>query len=212
MDLDKRKYKNSEVKEIISKISSDYEDSLFAQKVRISELLDENEKLKTENSALKEQENLIARTLKDAEVKSSEILNKAESDYALIYASLKSFVKKFGKYFGTVQKKYPLYGDAEKAKSVFESLEKKLLTEDARKAVKEIDGVIPSVSEDETAISSVSACAQSVRAGKIFNPKQKIDEYISATGSNGFDLDKVLNPGELDLEDLCKEMGLIEKE
>lgn len=212
MDLDKRKYKNSEVKEIISKISSDYEDSLFAQKVRISELLKENEKLKAENHALKDQENLIAKTLKDAEIKSSEILNKAESDYALEYASLKSFVKKFGKYFGTVQKKYPLYGDAEKAKSVFENLEKKLLTEDAKKVVKETEGVIPSDIDEETAIGSVAVGVLSGKKGKVFNPKQKIDEYISATGSNGFDLDKVLNPGELDLEDLCKEMGLIEKE
>lgn len=212
MDLDKRKYKNSEVKEIISKISSDYEDSLFAQKVRISELLSENEKLKAENLALKDQENLIAKTLKDAEVKSCEIIDKAQADYALEYASLKSFVKKFGKYFGTVQKKYPLYGEAEKAKSVFENLEKRLLSQEAMKAVKEIDGVIPSVTESETAFSSASVVATPSAKGKVFNPKQKIDEYISATGSNGFDLDKVLNPGELDLEDLCKEMGLIEKE
>lgn len=28
---------------------------------------------------------------------------------------------------------------------------------------------------------------------------------------NGFDLDEVLNPGKLDLEDLCVELGLMEK-
>ena len=46
-----------------------------------------------------------------------------------------------------------------------------------------------------------------------FNPKKKIDEYIAATteSTNGFNLDDVLNPGELQLEDLCKELGLIEE-
>ena len=43
-----------------------------------------------------------------------------------------------------------------------------------------------------------------------FDPKSKIRDYIAATGDNGFNLDEVLNPGELQLEDLCKELGLID--
>ena len=46
---------------------------------------------------------------------------------------------------------------------------------------------------------------------KIFNPKQKINEYIAATADNGFNLEEVLNPGTLHLEDLCKELGLLEE-
>ena len=45
----------------------------------------------------------------------------------------------------------------------------------------------------------------------VFNPKSKINAYIAATSDNGFNLDEVLNPGELQLEDLCKELGLIEE-
>ena len=44
---------------------------------------------------------------------------------------------------------------------------------------------------------------------KTFNPKEKIDAFIKA--ENGFDINEVLNPGELDLEDLCKELGLMDK-
>ena len=44
-----------------------------------------------------------------------------------------------------------------------------------------------------------------------FDPKARIDEYIAATGDNGFNLEEVLNPGELQLEDICKELGLIEE-
>ena len=45
---------------------------------------------------------------------------------------------------------------------------------------------------------------------KKFNPKAVISDYIVATENNGFNMDEVLNPGELRLEDLCKELGLIE--
>ena len=44
-----------------------------------------------------------------------------------------------------------------------------------------------------------------------FNPKAKIDESLAATSDNGFNLDEVLNPGTLHLEDLCKELGLLDE-
>ena len=42
-------------------------------------------------------------------------------------------------------------------------------------------------------------------------PDKSIQDYIASTGDNGFNLDEVLNPGELKLEDLCKELGLLEE-
>ena len=42
-----------------------------------------------------------------------------------------------------------------------------------------------------------------------FDPKKKISEYIAATDDSGFSMDEVLNPGKLQLEDLCKELGLL---
>ena len=47
---------------------------------------------------------------------------------------------------------------------------------------------------------------------KVFAPKEKIQDYIASTSDSGFNLDEVLNPGELELEDLCKELGLMEEE
>ena len=44
-----------------------------------------------------------------------------------------------------------------------------------------------------------------------FNPKSKIKDYIASTSDNGFNMDEVLNPGALKLEDICKELGLIEE-
>ena len=45
----------------------------------------------------------------------------------------------------------------------------------------------------------------------MFDPKSKIEAFVAATSDNGFNLNEVLNPGELQLEDLCKELGLIEE-
>ena len=44
-----------------------------------------------------------------------------------------------------------------------------------------------------------------------FQPKNKIRDYIAATENDGFNMDEVLNPGDLQLEDLCKELGLLEE-
>lgn len=47
-----------------------------------------------------------------------------------------------------------------------------------------------------------------------FDPKAKIESYLDAAEDEtacAFDMNEVLNPGELDLEELCKEMGLMEK-
>ena len=54
---------------------------------------------------------------------------------------------------------------------------------------------------------------EDLKKGKdTFNPKSKIQDYITAKTDNGFNLDDVLNPGALRLEDLCKELGLTEEQ
>ena len=48
--------------------------------------------------------------------------------------------------------------------------------------------------------------------GNDFNPRKIMDNYVASVSENGFNLQDVLNPGELELEDICKELGLIEEE
>ena len=67
--------------------------------------------------------------------------------------------------------------------------------EDAEKSVSVINDALSEIIEEKN---------------QPFNPKEIINDYVAATGDNGFDLDEVLNPGELQLEDLCKELGLLE--
>jgi hypothetical protein len=42
------------------------------------------------------------------------------------------------------------------------------------------------------------------------SPKKMISDYISSNSENGFNMDEVLNPGDLELEELCKELGLLD--
>ena len=41
-------------------------------------------------------------------------------------------------------------------------------------------------------------------------PKERVNDFIAVTSDSGFNIDEVLNPGKLELEDLCKELGLME--
>jgi len=46
-----------------------------------------------------------------------------------------------------------------------------------------------------------------------FDPKKRIERYVAEESDTGFNLDDVLNPKqELDLEKLCRELGLMDEE
>ena len=47
----------------------------------------------------------------------------------------------------------------------------------------------------------------------LFDPKKRIERYVAEESDTGFNLDDVLNPKqELDLEKLCRELGLMDEE
>ena len=98
-------------------------------------------------------------------------------------------------YFDRLKEKYPLYPAAKQAEELRQKLAALLKTGNNRALSGELSAALDA---------AVPA------AGK-FDPRGKIEEYIAATESNGFNLEEVLNPGELKLEDLCKELGLIEE-
>ena len=109
---------------------------------------------------------------------------KAKLQYYYEMQRLKNFVEKWQTYFDDLQEKYPLYSSVKQAVDIKDKVLKGQEKE-ARKTILEIDEILSKQKER-------------------FNPKKKIDEYIAATttSTNGFNLDDVLNPGELQLEDL----------
>ncbi len=192
MELTKRKYKKTEVSAMIEAYRAQYEKLILEYRARISDLLKENAALLEKVEAMSNKEPLIIAMLERAEKTSLETLEKSELQYSLEMARLKRFAEKWDNYFKQLEEKYPLYPTTKKAIEIKDKVCDFSPEDNAKKVIEEIDGMLEDQAE--------------------FNPKQKIKDYVVATSDNGFNLDEVLNPGKLELEDLCKELGLIEEE
>lgn len=192
--LEKRKYKRAEVEEIIARIKTEYDEIIVELKEKANKLSAENRVLSVKVKEYERENELISSSIKSAQKKAAEIAESAEKRYLLEVAELKTFVERFKAYFSYLTEKYPHYEKVADAKTDFERIAKIL-------------------KGGATAKSKISAANKVISGGKApFNPQSKINDYIAATGENGFNLDEVLNPGELHLEDLCKELGLTEAE
>ena len=196
MNLSKRKYKKIEVETLLDNLSSDFNLIINKQKLEIKNLTDEKTKLTAEIELYKEKEDAINGAMLNAEQNLIDKQKDADRYYSLTVQSLKSFLTRWNSYFNALAEKYPLYSAVNSAIEVKKQLEKILLTETNDKDI---------VSKVETLL------PKETKTTKKFNPQQKINDYIVATSDTEFNLDEVLNPGELVLEDLCKELGLIEE-
>lgn len=196
MNLSKRKYKKIEVETLLDNLSSDFNLIINKQKLEIKNLTDEKTKLIAEIELYKEKEDAINGAMLNAEQNLIDKQKDADRYYSLTVQSLKSFLTRWNSYFNALAEKYPLYSAVNSAIEVKKQLEKILLTETNDKDI---------VSKAETLL------PKETKTTKKFNPQQKINDYIVATSDTEFNLDEVLNPGELVLEDLCKELGLIEE-
>lgn len=196
MELNKRKYKRSQVETILKDNQTLYENKLFEQKIKIQELIEENSTLKAELENLKSKQVLIDKALISAEKQSKNLQEKTSLQYQLTAEKLKNFYLRWSEYFRRLKVKYPLYPEVKESADLVDSLKVLFKTKNVKLAVDKID----------QKITKKSGAEQSV-----FNPKSKINAYVAATSDNGFNLEEVLNPGELQLEDLCKELGLIEE-
>ncbi len=191
MELKKRKYKRKDVNLMLDAYKSQYENLINELRSRISQLSKENKELYDQLEKVNEKEKLIILTLERAEKTASQIVEQAELEYSLEMERLKKFSKSWDDYFDALKEKYPLYKATKKAVAIKEKVDKDSKTKNSKNTIKELEKLI---NEEEK-----------------FNPKQKIKDYIVATSDTGFDMNKVLHPGELELGEICKELGLIEE-
>lgn len=191
--LDKKKYKRAEVEELLSRQKTEYDETIGELKEKADKLSAENILLSAKVKEFENENEIISSSIKSAQKKATEIIESAENRYLLEVAELKSFVIRFREYFSYLTEKYPHYGKVKDAKTDF-------------------DRIADVLSGGATAKKKIAAVNKVVSgASAPFNPQQKIHDYIAGTGENGFNLDEVLNPGELHLEELCKELGLTEE-
>lgn len=191
---EKRKYAAAEVQKILDENDAEIKEELYKQRDRINALVEENKKLHGELEGYKLKEDSIVRALVESEEKAKEIKKKTENEYALTVAALKKFSEKWNGYFAELKEKYPLYPAAKRAALLKEKLAELLKT-----------------GNNKLIAETLSCELDSAETDAPFNPKARMEDYIAATSENGFSLEEVLNPGELHLEDLCKELGLMEE-
>ncbi len=199
MILGKKKYKKAEVEQIIKEIVSDYEGKLAEQKELIISLKNENCTAMCSIEKYKNKEAQISSALKNAEEKAQDLISFAQKSYDLELANIRNFSTRWKNYFNYIKEKYPHNNEIKEANKVCQKIDK-IVSKDCQSKDKIIQ------------IDCIVKTSERQRKKEAFNPKQKINDYISSTGSNGFNLDEVLNPGELDLGDICKELGLTENE
>lgn len=193
--VDKKKYKRDEVIGLLRSLTDKFNERLSELKATVSELKSENDKLKVELGVFKDKNSIIEASIKDAQEKASDTEERARLRYSLVMESLKRFSEKWNGYFEYLKTKYPLYPIIKKSAELKNKINAIMNDEDAEKSVSVINDALSEIIEEKN---------------QPFNPKEIINDYVAATGDNGFDLDEVLNPGELQLEDLCKELGLLE--
>lgn len=189
LEIVKRKYKQKEVLEIMNACETEYKAKLAELKSQIVDLSNQNELLRNELFDLKEVEKQTAKALIDAEKRAKEITETSGLQYALTIEKLKNFSNRWGAYFNELKEKYPMYKPVKKAVDVKTRLDAFLKNSPKTGNVDSLDQILDG-------------------KGK-FDPKKKIDDYIAAT-EQGFDMNEVLNPGDIKLEDICKELGLID--
>ncbi len=191
MELEKNKYKKSEVLEITKKLKNEYEEKLKESEERINLLKEESLELKNQLEAYKNRIKLNEESIRSAKLKAEEIEQTATLKYEAEVEYLKNFNSKWRKYFKYLSETYPLY----KAK------------EESEKVVKTLEKVLGKKITDKEKISELDLAVSVVADYNGFKENRPMAVGIS---DNGFNIDEVLNPGELDLEELCKEMGMME--
>lgn len=199
MELNKRKYRKAEVLEIIEKVEELHGTEISNFKTSISELVEENKKLQIELATLKERETLALETLKSAQEKAEEIEEKSRISYELAIKKISIFIERWNSYFKKLSEKYPYYPEVQA------SIELK------DKVSQIVKGKDYATSLDKAEI-MLSDKEKQLNGKANFDPKCKIQDYIASTCNTGFNLDEVLNPGVLKLEDLCKELGLTDED
>jgi len=208
LELDKKKYTKQEVSLLVDKLEKEFENKFFDYRNRIKELVKENNDLKTQLESYIEKEQLILSTLYSAEKNLAETEKKTDALYDLEVERLKRFSESWDAYFKDLKEKYPLYPTTKRAISINDQV-----VDQTKKRVKSKD-IINEVEKmiiDDTQNVRLSEKSNKKAKETKFDPKSKIKDYIAATGDNGFNMDDVLHPGALKLEDICKELGLIEE-
>lgn len=178
----------------LEKQISDADNLLRLQKERITELENENAKLKSQIEKYKAERDDVTYALIKAQKKSREMISETNEEYFLELKRLKMFSAKWENFF-----------------------KGQILTKMGEEYTNKIDDVVKGI--NEIIDCDVIGCRGISNKEKVEKIRDLIDKSRAKQGvygeysvsESGLDLNEVINPtGDLDLFELCKELGVTE--
>ena len=184
----RKKFKQEEVEKLIAGIRDAYETKIRRLEYRNEGLVSENRNLRASLAEYKNRESKVGKALVAAESKGEEIKEFYRMSAETEWKTLQLFAEKWKKLAAQMADVIPK-DDAEKYS----------------KFADDLASLLGKARDEGTAAEEVAPEEEA------FDPKAVIGKYIESEEETGFNLDDVLNPkGELDLEKLCRGLGLMD--
>lgn len=184
-----KKITQQEAEKLIAGIREAYEIKIRQLNYRLDGLTAENRSLRASLAEYKEKEGKIGKAIVAAEEKGEEIVNLYRMSAETELNTLRLFADKWKRLAAQMAGAIPA-SEAKKYAEFAENLSALLGKERGRFGVE--DGSVASLEK--------------------FDPKAVIEKYVEGEEETGFNLDDVINPkGELDLEKLCRNLGLMDE-
>lgn len=195
MKLEKAKYKKDEVQKLLNELQAEKDALINDKDEKILQLKEENAKLLSQVECAERDADIIKNAVIDAEREAQAVRNQIQLEYQLETEKLKLFFLRWNSYFNYLVKTYPNYAVTEKVMRIKKKLVELFGDHNGKEIINQLDEQVAG----EVAVTTAP-----------FNPQAKIDAYIKS--ESGFDMNQVLYPDQkdLDLSDLCKELGLME--
>ena len=179
-----KKFTQKETEQLIAGIREAYETKLRQLQYRLEGLEGENRSLRASLAEMKEREGQIGRAIVHAEGKGEEIKEFYRLSAETEWRTLKLFCDKWRALAASMAGGIPA---AEQKKYAG-------FADDLAALIGRRKAQFVPAAEEET-----------------FDPKAVIEKYVEGEEESGFNLDDVLNPkGKLDLEKLCRNLGLMD--
>ncbi len=182
-----KKSTQQEAEKLIAGIREAYEIKIRQLNYRLEGLTAENRSLRASLAEMKSREGKVGKAIVAAEEKGEEIVRLYRMSAETELNTLRLFAEKWKRLAGEMAGAIPA-SEAKKYAEFADNLSALLGKE------REKFGAEEKVSE-----------------GEAFDPKAVIEKYVEGEEETGFNLDDVINPkGELDLEKLCRNLGLMD--
>ncbi len=184
-----KKFTQKETEKLIAGIREAYEIKIRQLNYRLEGLVSENRSLRASLAEYKNREGKVSKAIVAAEEKGEEIKEFYRMSAQTEWQTLKLFADKWRRLAAQMEALHPSQ-DARKYSLFAENLS--ALLGHSRAFAPDEEDAVPAGEEP-------------------FDPKAVIEKYVEGEEETGFNLDDVINPkGELDLEKLCRNLGLME--